>query len=69
MDGSDVDALARSLAAGHARRGLTRLLGGLVLGVPLALLGRTEAEAKKKKRKKKKKQKEICNMKLIKLID
>ena len=39
------DALSQSLRAGPSRRGLTRLLGGLALGAPLALLGRREAAA------------------------
>lgn len=48
MDDSRFDALARSLTAAHSCRGLTRLLGGLTLGGPFALLGLTETEAKPK---------------------
>jgi hypothetical protein len=68
MDGSRVDALARALTAGRSRRGLTRLLGGLTLGGPLALLGLAPSAAKHKGGKGKKKHKkpacpgqQICN--------
>lgn len=54
MDGSQFDALARSLAAGRSRRGLSRFFGGLALGGPLALQ-RLQAEARGKKGKKRKK--------------
>jgi hypothetical protein len=54
MDESNFDTLARSLSEARSRRGLTRLLGGLTLGAPLALRGLTETEAKRKKKKKKK---------------
>jgi hypothetical protein len=46
MDGSRFDILARSFAtSGTRRRLLSRLLGGVVLGAPLALLGQGEASA------------------------
>jgi hypothetical protein len=54
MDGSRFDALSRSLAAGHSRRGLTRLLGSLALGGASSRLGVAESEAKKKHKPKKK---------------
>jgi hypothetical protein len=53
MDDSRLDALVRSLAADHSRRGLTHLCGGLALGGPLALLGLSETAAKRKKYKRK----------------
>jgi len=50
MDGSHFDTLARSIAYGGTRRRLmTRLLGGVVLGAPLALLGQGDHAAKGKK--------------------
>jgi hypothetical protein len=55
MDAERFDTLARTLTHGHSRRSLTRLLGGLSLGGPLALLGLAEVEAKRKKKKRKKK--------------
>jgi hypothetical protein len=55
LDDFHFDALARSLTEARSRRGLTRLLSGLTLGGPLALLGLAETEAKRKKKKKKKK--------------
>jgi hypothetical protein len=55
MDGSHFDTLARSIAYGGTRRRLmTRLLGGVVLGAPLALLGQGDHAAKGKKGKGKK---------------
>jgi len=52
MDGSHFDTLARSIAYGGTRRRLTtRLLGGVVLGAPLALLGQGDHAAKGKKGK------------------
>jgi len=53
MDEARFDAVARGLVAASSRRGLPRLLGGAVLGGPLALLGLVEAGSKKKRRKKK----------------
>src|SRR5215213_572946 len=53
MDNSAFDTLTRALNSSHAqsttRRGMTRFLGGLALGGPLALLGLNQAEAKCKK--------------------
>jgi hypothetical protein len=50
MDGSHFDTLARSIAYGGTRRRLMiRLLGGVVLGAPLALLGQGDHAAKGKK--------------------
>ena len=49
MDRSAVDRLTKTLAEPHARRGLSRLLGGLAVGGPLALLGTTESAARKKR--------------------
>jgi hypothetical protein len=57
MDDAHFDALVRSFSAGHSRRGLSRLVGGLVLAGPLAFLLELEAEGKRKKGKKKKKKK------------
>ena len=54
MDADRFDAVTRSLREARSRRGLTRLLGALTLGGPLALLGAAETEAKRKKKKKKK---------------
>src|SRR5918999_5210115 len=48
MDADDFDALSRVLSAGHTRRRLTRLLGGLSLGGALAALGLAEALAAKR---------------------
>jgi hypothetical protein len=53
MDGSRFDALSRSLVRGHSRRGLSQVLGGLVLSGLLTRRGLTEAAAKRKKKKKK----------------
>jgi hypothetical protein len=50
MDTTYFDALTKSLGESHSRRGITRLLGGLALGGPLALLGLDEAAAKCKKK-------------------
>src|SRR5215213_3578267 len=54
MDHGTLDALTRSLTdsppGSTTRRTMTRLLGGLALGGPLALLGLREAEAKCKKK-------------------
>src|SRR5215212_11403138 len=51
MDNASFDAVTRSLTASltgrTTRRGMTRLLAGLALGGPLALLGRSPAAAKK----------------------
>ena len=55
MDADRFDTLVRSLRETQSRRGLTRLLGGLAIGAPLALLGLAETEAKRRKKKKKKK--------------
>ena len=52
MDADRFDTLSRALTPGHSRRGLTRLLGGALLGGPLAALGLAESEAKRKKKKK-----------------
>jgi hypothetical protein len=62
MNGSRFDTLTRSLTAPRTRRGLSRVLGGLAFGGPLALLGPAEAEAgrKKGKRRKKRKKKRDC---------
>ncbi len=50
MDGSHFDTLARSFAtSGTRRRLLSRLLGGVVLGAPVALLGPGDRAAKGKK--------------------
>ena len=49
METSEFDALTQSLAKCRSRRGITRLLGGLVLGAPLALAGAGEAAATCKK--------------------
>ena len=49
MDGSQFDALSRALAAAHSRRGLTGLLGGLLVGGSLPLLYAAEGAAKRKK--------------------
>src|SRR5215216_5524920 len=54
MDHERFDTFARSLTETHSRRRLTRLLGGLTLAGPLAVLGPAEAPAKRKKKKKKK---------------
>jgi hypothetical protein len=51
MDGSTFDAWSRAVAQNRSRRGLTRLLAGLALSGPLALVGRLEVAAKHKKRK------------------
>jgi hypothetical protein len=55
VDEGSFDGLTRSLTASltgsTTRRGITRLLSGLALGGPLALLGLAEAEAKCKKKK------------------
>ena len=54
MDDGAFDAVTRSLTASltgsTTRRGMTRLLGGLALGGPLALVGLVGAEAKCKKK-------------------
>src|SRR5688500_1475019 len=57
MDGSDFDALTEMVADARSRRRLARLLGGIVVGGPLALFGLTDVEAGKRKKKKKKKKK------------
>src|SRR5215217_9119635 len=53
MDDGSFDGLTRSFTASltgsTTRRGMTRLLAGLALGGPLALLGLGEVEAKCKK--------------------
>ena len=54
MDGSRFDALSRTLVAGHSRRGLAHLLGGLGL---LELFGQPVTLAKRKHKKHKKKHK------------
>jgi hypothetical protein len=51
MDGSRFDTLSRALVRDHSRRGLTRLLGGLVLGGSLAVRGSPADEAKGKGKK------------------
>lgn len=51
MDGSRFDAVSRALVAGQSRRGLTRLLSGLVLSGALALGERREGAAKRKGKK------------------
>ncbi len=64
MDQTRFDALTKSLTAGHSRRGITRLLGGLALSSPLvSWLGVAESEAKKKTKKKKKKKKKKNQLK------
>lgn len=55
MDGSRFDTLSRVVTATRSRRQLARLLGGLVLSGPLALLEVDETTAKRKKGKKRKK--------------
>src|SRR5215217_2702688 len=54
MDHGTFDRMTRSFSRPRpgtmTRRGITRLLGGLALGGPLALLGLTNAEAKCKKK-------------------
>jgi hypothetical protein len=55
MDSNRFDAFARTLSAGRSRRGVTRLVGGLALAGPAALLALLGSDAKRKKRKKKKK--------------
>ena len=57
MDETRFDTLARTLTQVRSRRGLTRLLTGLALGGPLALLGLADAGGKKKNKKKSKKKK------------
>jgi hypothetical protein len=57
MDDSRFDTLVRSLTDVRSRRGLTRLLAGVAVSGPLALLGLAETEGKGKKGKKKKKKK------------
>src|SRR5215212_6946766 len=54
MDGFHFDAFARTLAAGHSRRSVTRLLSGIALGGSLRLAEPVEAKKGKKKKKKKK---------------
>ena len=53
MDGSRFDNLSRAVVETRSRRGLTRLLAGLVLGGPLALRDLGETAAKKRKKRKK----------------
>jgi hypothetical protein len=53
MAGFDFDALVRSLAAGHSRRRLTRILGGLAVVGPSIFVGWQATAAKPKKRRKK----------------
>jgi hypothetical protein len=53
MDGSAFDRLTRTVIAPRTRRGVHRLLGGLAVGGPLALLGGAAGEARKKNKKKK----------------
>ena len=55
MDESRFDALTRALTAARSRRRLARLLSGLAVSGPLALLGIDQTEAKGKKKKKRKK--------------
>lgn len=55
MDGSQFDAWARTLFETQSRRRVTRQLGGLVLGAPLAFRHPGEVLAKRKKANKKKK--------------
>jgi hypothetical protein len=50
MDDVRFDILSRSLSTDQSRRTIARLLGGLALGGPLALLRLAEAEAKCKKK-------------------
>ena len=47
-------ALAHVLTRGQSRRGLSRLVASLTLGVPAALAGREGAETRKKRKKKRK---------------
>ena len=49
MDASRLNSLDRSFSSVRSRRDLTRLLSGLVLSGPLALLGAGEALAKLRK--------------------
>jgi hypothetical protein len=49
MDGSAFDRLTTTFTESRSRRGLSRLLGGLAVGGPLALVGSAEGEARKKK--------------------
>jgi hypothetical protein len=57
MDNEAFDSVARSLgtagSGSTSRRGMTRLLGGLALGAPLALLGMPSVDANEAKCKKK----------------
>ena len=50
MESTTFDVLTQTFAIRHSRRGMTRLLGGLALGGPLALLGLSKAEAKCRKK-------------------
>ena len=49
MDDAHFAPLRQSRGAAPSRRALTRLLGGLALGMPLALAGRGEAAAGKRR--------------------
>src|SRR5262245_27981793 len=55
MDAARFDALSRAFVAGHSRRGVTRLLGGLAIAGSLVGPGSTETQAKHKHKKKHKK--------------
>ncbi|MFN8665510.1 MAG: hypothetical protein U0075_26755 [Thermomicrobiales bacterium] len=50
MDGTAFDCLTKALTEPQSRRAVSRLLGGLAVGGPLALLGVTESTARKKKK-------------------
>ena len=54
MDGPRFDTLTRSFSEARSRRGLVRLLGGFVLGGPLAVLRPPETWAKRKRKRKRK---------------
>jgi hypothetical protein len=57
MDGSRFDALSRALVQVQSRRGVSRWLGGLLLGASVAVRDRTEPAAKPRHKRKKPKRK------------
>src|SRR5262245_30647318 len=57
MDEIQFDTLTRALVTGPSRRGLLRLVGGLVSAVTVPMLGSGESTAKGKKGGKKKRKK------------
>jgi len=50
MDGSAFDRLTKTFSEPRSRRGVSRLVGVLALGGPLALVGAAEGAARKKKK-------------------